>query len=255
MASIPIYQSSMLLAPGSTIQKIEAMQRCFLWEGEKQTGRKLHLINWEKTSKPLLEGGLNFKKTRIQNLALGAKMLWNIVTGAPAWSKVALWKKDFRGSREHCIEYPCRDSKGSPIFTLCKKAMPHFNPHLTWVPRNGKKIKIWQDSILGDPPLDLRQDLQRHKDWMEGQNLKTLFNISIWGNGRHKSWQGWGVGNIPPDLEGDWSTLKLCLQGKAPLKKKGKDERGWGKNAKPYTTANGYRLTINVPNVPPNPII
>jgi hypothetical protein len=133
--------------------------------------------------------------------------------------------------------------------------MPHFNPHLTWVPRNGKKIKIWHDSILGDPPLDLRQDLRRLKDWMESQNLKTLFDISIWGNDRCKSWQGWGVGNIPPDLEGDWSTLKLCLQGKAPLKKKGKDERGWGKNAKPYTTANGYRLTINVPNVPPNPIL
>jgi hypothetical protein len=83
---------------------------------------------------------------------------------------------------------------------------------------------------------------------MESQNLKTLFDISIWGNDRHKSWQGWGVGNIPPDLEGDWRTLKLCLQGKAPLKKKGKDERGWGENAKAYTTANGYRLTINVPN-------
>ena len=90
---------------------------------------------------------------------------------------------------------------------------------------------------------------------MESQNLKTLFDISIWGNDRHKSWQGWGVGNITQDLEGDWSTLNLSLQGKAPLKKKGKDERGWGKNAKPYTTANDYRLSINFPNVPPNPII
>jgi hypothetical protein len=35
----------MLLALGSTIQKIEAMQRRFLWEGGKKTERKLHLIN------------------------------------------------------------------------------------------------------------------------------------------------------------------------------------------------------------------
>jgi hypothetical protein len=87
---------------------------------------------------------------------LGAKLLWNIVTGAPAWSKVALWKKYFRGPRERCIEILYRESKGSPFLTLCKKAIPLFTPHLTWVQRNRKKIKIWHDSILGDPPLDSR---------------------------------------------------------------------------------------------------
>jgi hypothetical protein len=45
LANIPIYQSSLLLAPMSTFQKIEALFRRFLWEGGKQTGRKLHLIS------------------------------------------------------------------------------------------------------------------------------------------------------------------------------------------------------------------
>jgi ribonuclease HI len=255
LTSIPIYQSSFLLAPASVIQKIEALQRRFLWEGGKQSRRKMHLINWEKTSKPLLEGGLNFKKTQAQNLALGAKLLWTMVTGKPTWSKLALWKKYFRGPRDRCLDFPCRESKGSPIFTLCKKALPHFSPHLTWVPRNGKKIKIWQDSIMGDPPLGLRQDLLRLKDWMESQNIITLFDISTWGEDKFMTWQGWGVLNRPPDLEREWSTLQLCLQGKAPLKKKGKDERGWGRNAKAYTTAEGYHLITNVPNVLPNPTI
>jgi hypothetical protein len=156
LASIPIYQSSLLLAPVSIIQKIEAMHRCFLWEGGKQSGRKLHLISWEKISKPILEGGLNFKNAHVQNLALGAKLLWNLVTGKPTWSKTALWKKYFRGPRERCIERPCLEKRGSPIFALCQKTMPHFRPHLTWVPRNGKKINIWQDSIMGDSPLGLR---------------------------------------------------------------------------------------------------
>jgi hypothetical protein len=93
LASIPIYQSSFLLALVSIIQKIEAMYKRFLWEGGKQSGRKLHLISWEKISKPILEGGLNFKNDHVQNLALGAKLLWNLVTGKPAWSKTTLWKK------------------------------------------------------------------------------------------------------------------------------------------------------------------
>jgi hypothetical protein len=81
LANILIYQSSLLLAPSSIIQKIEAMFRRFLWEGGKQSGRKLHLISWEKISKPISEGGLNFKNTHVQNLALGAKILWNLITG------------------------------------------------------------------------------------------------------------------------------------------------------------------------------
>jgi hypothetical protein len=131
---------------------MEALQRSFLWEGGKQTGRRLHLINWDKVSKPLLEGGLSLKNTKVQNLALGEKLLWYIVSGDTAWCKEALWKKYFRGTRKRCVENPCRETKGSPIYNLCRKAIDHFTPHLTWVPGNGKKIKIWEDSILGDPP-------------------------------------------------------------------------------------------------------
>jgi hypothetical protein len=43
--------------------------------------------------------------------------------------------------------------KGSPIFTLCLKAMRLFKPNLTWIPGNGKNIDIRDESVLGDPPL------------------------------------------------------------------------------------------------------
>jgi hypothetical protein len=52
---------------------------------------------------------------------------------------------------------------------------------------------------------------------MDGKNLKTLYDISKWGNERGKSWKGWEVGNLPQDLENDWGALKLSLQGKAPI--------------------------------------
>ena len=153
------------------------------------------MISWEKTSKPFLEGGLNFKKTRVQNLALGEKMLWKMVTGKPSWSKLALWRKYFRGPQDRSLEFPCKEMKSSPIFALCKKALPHFNPHLTWVPKNGKKIRIWTDSIMGDPSLDQCQDLHCLKDWMDSQNILTLSDISIWGEERPHLWQGWEVPN------------------------------------------------------------
>jgi hypothetical protein len=68
-------------------------------------------------------------------------------------------------------------------------------------------------------------------------------------------WLRWGINNKPPDLEEDWNTLKLCLQGKSPLKERKKDKRGWGASSGIYTTAAGYQLTTSLPNVPPNPTI
>jgi hypothetical protein len=148
----------------------------------------MHLISWEKTSKPFLEGGLNLKKTRVQNLALGAKLLWKMVIGKPSWSKLMLWRKYFRGPRDKSLEFPCKEMKISPIFALCKKALPLFSPHLTWVLKNGKKIRIWTDSIMGDLPLELRQDLLCLKNWMDSQNIVTLSDISIWGADMLQTW-------------------------------------------------------------------
>lgn len=144
---------------------------------------------------------------------------------------------------------------GSPIFNLCRKVREQFASHLTWVPGNGKQIKIWNDSILGDPPLEWNQNLHRLKTWMDEQNLKTLFDISDWGAGRHKQWQGWTVSNLPLALETDWGTFKLTMQGKAPIRKGARDKRGWGKEAKPYSTSLGYSTFLSLPHAPPNPAI
>lgn len=48
---------------------------CFFWKGGKQSENKLPLVNWETVSKPLLEGGLNFKNLCDQNIATGEKIL------------------------------------------------------------------------------------------------------------------------------------------------------------------------------------
>jgi len=83
----------MLLAPTTMIQKIDALFRRFLWDGGKKIGRKLHLVSWAKVAKPISEGGLHFRDINSQNLALGAKLLWNLVLGNSTWSKKMIWKK------------------------------------------------------------------------------------------------------------------------------------------------------------------
>ena len=79
--SMPIYQASILLAPGSVVRKIEGLLRKFIWEGGKGNENRLCLVSWEKIQKPRNEGGLHVRNLPTQNLALGAKLLWQMITG------------------------------------------------------------------------------------------------------------------------------------------------------------------------------
>lgn len=63
-----------MLAPTSILKKMEWIQR-FFWKGGKKNDRKIPLVSWDKVSKPLLEGVMNFKDLRTQNIAMGAKNL------------------------------------------------------------------------------------------------------------------------------------------------------------------------------------
>ena len=139
-------------------------------------------MSWDKVTKPKMEGGLQIRDVATQNLAMGGKILWNMITGKRTWSKKILWKKYFIGDKERCLEKPTKVQKGSPIFSLCKRALPHFTSKLTWILGNGAKIKIWEDSILGDQPLNELNDLGNIKAWLMAKNYSTLWNISAWNN-------------------------------------------------------------------------
>jgi hypothetical protein len=54
--------------------------RKFLWEGGKITTRKFHLINWKTIRAPKRHGRLGIKDPSLANIALGAKLLWRMIT-------------------------------------------------------------------------------------------------------------------------------------------------------------------------------
>ena len=130
LISLPVYQNSILLAPKTFISKVDGLLRRFMWEGGKNNERRLHLVNWDTIKKPFLEGGLQMRDLVAQNLALGSKLLWNIVSGNPSWSKRVLWKKYFHGHHLRCLDQPPRISKGSLVFKLCLTALKLFSHKL-----------------------------------------------------------------------------------------------------------------------------
>jgi exonuclease III len=217
ITSLPIYQCSVLLAPKTITNKIDELLRRFLWEGGKNCERKLHLVNWDKVKRPKMEGGLSIRDVAAHNIAMGGKLLWKMITGKRSWSKQILRKKYFTGDRDRCLERPAKTRIGSPIFNLCQRAMPLLKTNLTWIPGNGSKIWIWEDSILGDQPLSDLRETRNIKDWLLNKNCRTLWDISRWKNDAKHSWEGWNLGRYPEELKEEATILLDFLQGKSPL--------------------------------------
>ena len=64
LSSMPTYYLSLLQAPVSITEKLERLQRNFLWDAADGT-RKFHLVNWQTITSPKKWGGLGVKDLRV----------------------------------------------------------------------------------------------------------------------------------------------------------------------------------------------
>ena len=71
LSSLPTYYLSLFTIPTHVANKIERVQRDFLWEESKT-----HLVGWDKMCAPLKNGGLGIRNLTIFNKALLGKWLW-----------------------------------------------------------------------------------------------------------------------------------------------------------------------------------
>lgn len=78
LSSVPIYQTSYLLASKTIIDQISQLLKSFLWQGGKRNEKKFHLVSWDKVKRTKLEGGLQIKDHGRAKIALGGKILWHL---------------------------------------------------------------------------------------------------------------------------------------------------------------------------------
>jgi hypothetical protein len=87
------------------------------------------------------------------NISLGYKLLWRLVTGDQDWWKsLTLLKKYFSGIGR-CLDHPPTKKLGLSIWKFLWASLPFFSMQLDLDTGNGRDINIWNDSILGFPPL------------------------------------------------------------------------------------------------------
>ena len=147
LSSYPIYSSSMILSPKNVINNICKEIRKFLWRGKVQT-KKFHLVKWDTVKRPKSKGGLGIRDPEQMNKALGEKFIWRLATGKKEWWKEVIRKKYIKSPISKILDSLWM-GKGTSFCLMCKSSINIIHSNYYWIPGNGKKIKVWEDNILG----------------------------------------------------------------------------------------------------------
>uniref|UniRef100_A0A2N9GKR1 Reverse transcriptase domain-containing protein n=1 Tax=Fagus sylvatica TaxID=28930 RepID=A0A2N9GKR1_FAGSY len=151
LSNLPTYFLSLFPILVGVAQRLEKIQRDFLWSGLGEE-LKFHLVSWPKICEPIYSGGLAIRNLRRFNQALLGKWLWRYGCDHEAlWRRVvdakygSLWggwcSKDTRGPY------------GVSLWKNIRKEWESFLKHLFLQVGNGERIRFWRDHWCGKEPL------------------------------------------------------------------------------------------------------
>ena len=134
--------------------------------------------------------------------------------GQQSWWKQVLERKYLLAPRNCSLDQPIPNRPCSHIWSLCKKENPFLCEHTSKVPLGGHNTDIWNDEIMGNPPLPTDLRLLRIQILLRGLGINSLNHISCWDkNNNHLV--GWLFPNLPPHLHNDIKTLASMLDRKS----------------------------------------
>ena len=160
IASLPLYYMSLFKAPKGVIEKINKIQRQFLWSGE--TGKSYRaLAAWDKVVLPKQLGGLNCGNLFHRNLSLLFKWVWRFLNEPDAlWRNVVQAKYGYVPSLiPHLLTAA---SRGGPWRSICAgvtnfpTTRDMLRSHIKRIVGNGTNTYFWHEIWLGEAPLKTR---------------------------------------------------------------------------------------------------
>uniref|UniRef100_A0A7N2LG27 COP9 signalosome complex subunit 8 n=1 Tax=Quercus lobata TaxID=97700 RepID=A0A7N2LG27_QUELO len=149
LSNLPTYYLSLFTIPSHVANKIEKIQRDFLWGDSK-----LHLVGWDKVCAPKANGGLGIRKLTTFNKALLGKWLWRFgVEETRLWRRVVALKfgEEWGGWSSKLG----RGVHGCGLWRSIRKGWEVFSKHIRFEVGVGDRVKLWTDQWCGDSPLHL----------------------------------------------------------------------------------------------------
>ncbi|XP_026459578.1 uncharacterized protein LOC113360264 [Papaver somniferum] len=136
-----LFADDILLFTKATIPDFHAiknyLQRYWWGENLNTMKRKLHLIAWENICKTKKEGGLGFRISEINNLAMMARSVWRLIEN-PASLLAQVLKAKYYANCD-ILNSQCHD-KASWVWKCLHTTMNKIKPFISWVVGEGNFI-------------------------------------------------------------------------------------------------------------------
>ncbi|KAL6125591.1 hypothetical protein ACLB2K_073647 [Fragaria x ananassa] len=155
-SSIPIYAMQTAKLPVHTCERLDRLNRNFLW-GDSDQKKKVHLTNWDMVCRPKCFGGLGIKRSADMNRAMLAKASWRMAQGDNGlWNKI--YQQKYLHSSSMFQDNYKKPSNCSPTWTAIVSGASLLNKGMRWRIGNGCTAKFWSDKwspcgILNDLAL------------------------------------------------------------------------------------------------------
>ena len=144
--AIPLFYLSIFKAPAAVCNKINSIQRKFLWARGKQN-KSISWVSWDNVCKPLEEGGLGVKEVKNFNVALLAKWRWRIMSNEGGkWKEIILSKY---GTEAENIQLRSKHQSWwwKDLTKICGEGAEDswFQKANAWKVGNRAIVRLWED--------------------------------------------------------------------------------------------------------------
>jgi hypothetical protein len=240
LSSLPTYFLSLFPIPVGVANRLEKLQRDFLWGGIGNEF-KFHLVNWHTICSSKVSGGLGVRNMVMFNKALMGKWLWRY-----ALERDALWRMvvDFKyGSmRGGWCSKEVGGSYGFGVWKSIRRGWDAFAAHVRYEIGNGSKVQFWHDLWCGEIPLKILFPelflIARGKDaWVE-ENMQRQNGIILWNILFSRPVHDWEVEAVSRFFEMLY-TLKI--------RNEGEDKMCWNPGRKKSFEVKSYYKVLSSP--------
>ncbi|WMV46335.1 hypothetical protein MTR67_039720 [Solanum verrucosum] len=149
---MPTYMMSGFPMPTNVIDRMDAIRRNFLWQGNCDPNEhKYHLVNWDEVIQSKKVGDLGIRNLKLQNRSLLMKWLWRFAS-----QEQALWKETIKarfGMENKWTTYMPTQPYGTGVWRSIRSQWIKFANNCKIKVGNGGKTLFWEDVWAGQETL------------------------------------------------------------------------------------------------------
>ena len=141
LSNLPTYFLSLFPIPMSVVNRLEKLQRDFLWGGLNEKP-KFRLVKWAQICSPIQGGGLGIRNLCNFNLALLGKWLWQYATEKEACWRLVVEVKHGSTNDGWCTKV-VEGPSGVGVWKHIRREWEVFSRFLSFGVGDGSHIRFW----------------------------------------------------------------------------------------------------------------